>query len=285
MFKLGVQVSINKGLLFALEEALSLGCNAMQVFIRNPRGFKRRKFSRREVRLFKRFRKALRVCPFVIHAPYTLNLSALDRSLRKASKKVLKEDLDISDELEAEFYVIHFGSHPNRCEGLKLMQEEISEVLRSYKGNVLLLLENTAGGGYRLGASLEEIEYVFHKIKGKIGICLDTAHLYAYGYDIKERSKLDAFLNKFSKEIGLDNLKLLHLNDSFHPLGSRKDRHYHIGEGHIGEEGFALIINHPNLYNLPMILETPRAKLEDDIRNLNKVKYLRTTEGGRDEGI
>lgn len=273
MFRFGVHVSIAKGLIPALDEAEALNCKTMQIFIRNPRGYKRKGFKTQEIKIFNNKLKEKNIQPFVVHASYVLNLASSNKELRAKSISIVKEDLKICQEIDADLYVIHFGSNKDKDVGINLMQNSLERILNNYRGRTQLLLENTAGDGNRLGALIEEIRSII-LYQNSVGLCLDSAHLYSSGYNIKEEKTLKFFLNEFDDSIGLKRVKLLHLNDSYYKCGSKKDRHQHIGEGLIGLNGFKLFIRHPKLRNLPMILETPKSKEEDDIKNLNRVKYL-----------
>ena len=272
MFRLGVHVSISRGLLGALIKAESINCTAMQIFVRNPRGYSRRKLTDEEIKVFKKKRVGAGISPLVVHGSYILNLASKDKELREKTVALVKDDLKICNKIDAELYVIHFGSNVDKDSGIKFMKDALRKILTGYRGETVLLLENTAGEGNKLGSNIDEISEV---IKGvKAGICLDSAHLFAAGVNIRKKTVLNKFVNELDSKVGLSKLKLLHLNDSMYELGTHKDRHQHIGDGFIGPQGFRNFINHPALCNLPMILETPQTEEKDDIKNLNKVKYL-----------
>ncbi|MDP8233269.1 MAG: deoxyribonuclease IV [Candidatus Saelkia tenebricola] len=275
MFRLGVHISIAKGLVNSLIEAEGLKCTAMQIFIRNPRGYARKKLADQEIESFKNKRRSININPLVVHGSYLLNLASSDEKLRKKTISLVKEDLKICNVIDADLYVVHFGSNTDKKIGIKFMRESLGEILTGYKGNTVLLLENTAGEGNKLGSNIDQIAKSIKGLGKKVGICLDSAHLFAAGVDIRKKSVLNKFLQEFDSKIGLNKLKLLHLNDSKYGLAEHKDRHQHIGNGFIGRSGFKTFINHPLLCGLPMILETPSEKEKDDIKNLNKVKYLK----------
>lgn len=274
MFRLGVHVSIAGGLLSALKEALKLDCTSMQIFLRNPRGYRRREFLSSEIEEFHKIRRQKNIYPLVVHAGYIVNLASSQKKIRSSSIQLVREDLELSNRIGADMYLIHFGSHKDRELGLGLMNDSLAQILKKYKGRTLLVLENTAGEGNRLGASLDEMSRILSN-EFRIGFCLDSAHLFSAGYDLRRKKVLDELAEEIEQKIGFEKLKLLHLNDSYFEFGSRKDRHQHIGSGFIGEKAFKQILNHPGFKDLPVILETPRSKLEDDIQNLNRVKYLK----------
>ena len=284
MFRLGVHISISRGLLGAIIKAESINCTAMQIFIRNPRGYSRKKLRDEEIKAFKKKRIETGISPLIVHGSYILNLASKDKDLREKTVALVKDDLKICNKIGAELYVIHFGSNVDKDSGIKFIKDALREILTGYKGKTVLLLENTAGEGNKLGSNIDEISKV---IKGlpvgrplglgmKAGICLDSAHLFAAGVDIRKKVSLNRFIREFDSKVGLNKLKLLHLNDSLYELGAHKDRHQHIGGGFIGRSGFKNFINHPALCNLPMILETPQTEEKDDIKNLNRVKYIRS---------
>ncbi len=278
MLRLGVQVSISGRLSKAVERAKVLGCNTIQIFSRNPRSFKRVLRAEEEIEEFKKKRREARIYPLFIHTVYTLNLASSDTRFYRLSIRDFIRDLRDAQDLGAEFIVTHIGSfkRSSRQKGIKRVIRALENILGKMPSSLTLLLENTSGSGHWLGADFKEIAYIINSLgkPKKIGVCLDTCHAFSAGYNLREAKGLRELLREIDCYIGLDRLRLIHLNDSQDKLGSYKDRHFHIGEGYIGEEGFRRIINHTQLKNLPFILETPKKKEEDDFRNLEKVRRL-----------
>lgn len=272
MLRLGVHLSIAKGLTYLIKDIDKFKINTFQIFLRNPRGYNARKFKPREVKLLKEFIKINDIYPFVAHAGYVVNLCSESKLIRENSLELIREDLKIASQLGVNYYVIHFGSNPDRLSGLRFLHRYLKRI-KDLKSEVQILLENTAGEGYKLGAELEDLFWIANRIK-EIGICLDTAHLFSAGYDIRKRYVVDKIFKSIHINAGKDRVKLIHINDSWFHLGARKDRHQHIGKGYIGEKGFKNFLFHPEVRKIPLILETPKKNEKDDIMNLNRVKYL-----------
>jgi deoxyribonuclease-4 len=164
----------------------------------------------------------------------------------------------------------------SKDEAMEAVSKGINQAFEKVKNSIILLLENTAGQGTEIGYTFDQIERIIDQVDGKdrMGVCLDTAHSFEAGYDLSKREGIESMLESFNKTIGLKRLHLLHLNDSKTPLGSRKDRHWHIGEGYIGREGFRYLINHPLLKHLPGIMETPRTDTVEDLKNMKVIRSL-----------
>ncbi len=273
MLRLGVHLSIARGLNHVIKDIEKFKINTFQSFIRNPRGYNMRRFDCNEIKTLREFITARGIFPYFIHAGYIVNLCSPSKKIRVNSIRIVTQDLKIASKLGANYYVIHFGSHPDKKTGLKLFYTALKEIVTH--AEVEIILENTAGEGNKLGASLDDILWITTRIK-KIGICLDTAHLFSAGYDIRDSEIVNEIFTCLDKTISRERLKLIHLNDSYYPLGANKDRHHHIGKGYIGEDGFRNFLAHPVVRSLPLILETPKKNEKDDIVNLNKVKYLIT---------
>jgi len=282
--RIGVHCSIAHGLLGALEEAENLHCQTIQFFTRSPRVWNRRKIDNLEIRgdYFKKFKerqKFLDIYPLTLHTPYLPNLCSQDKKLYQHSLKVFIEDLEYAGLLGADYLTFHPGSYSEGStseEGGKRLSNALNLILKKIKNKVVILIENTSGGGRKIGWNFQEIGSVIEKIKEKrrIGICFDTCHAYAAGYEISTREGLKKTVDEIDEFIGLDKIKLLHINDSKKPLGSKIDRHEHLGKGYIGLEGFRLILNHPVFKNLPAILETPKKNPSADKRNLTILRNL-----------
>lgn len=280
IMRLGVHVSIAGHIYEAIDRASALGCNTFQIFPRNPRQIRPEDLDiLDDVQEFRRARSQAGIKPVVVHIPYTVNLASALERLHRLSVQSYIDDINDVALLEAEYVVTHLGSFTESTEeaGLDKFTQGISKILGKTAETVEILLENTAGSGSQLGATLEHLQYVIKKNNSnkRLGMCLDTAHAFAAGFDIRDKKGLDYLLGKIDKLIGLDRLKVIHLNDSKVELGSRVDRHEHIGQGYIGKEGFREIINHKSLKDLPFILETPKKSDEDDLMDLKMVRSLK----------
>lgn len=276
---LGVHVSIAGKIYDSIDRAKSLGCTAMQIFSRNPREWKHAPLDQQDIQEFKKRRKKSRISPLVIHVPYLTNLASPRSRLFYNSVRYNIEYLREADILGAEYLVTHMGSHKKSGEarGLNRVSEALNRILGRTAGlKTMILLENTSGSGSWLGYKFWHIKKIFDNLvdKKRVGVCLDTCHAYSAGYDLASESGFESTLNELDSLVGLEKLKVIHLNDTKDELDSRRDRHEHIGKGKIGLAGFKRLINHPKLRHLPFILETPKQDLEDDIRNLKTVRKL-----------
>jgi len=280
LLRLGVQVSIAGGIHYSIERALNLGCNTMQIFARNPRKFRKSYYLKKEeIEIFKKKLEKSGIFPLIIHSPYVLNLATPKRFLRWITVKEFVLDLIEAEKLGAQYFVTHTGCFKGTTEekGLKKAVKSLRKILKRTENlKIKILLENTAGSGTWLGYTFSHFHYILKELNfsRRIGVCLDTAHAWSAGFRINTQEGLDNLLEEIERNVGLKRLKVVHLNDTQDELGSRKDRHFHIGKGKIGEEGFSLIINHPSLRELPFILETPKKSEEDDKNNLAVVRRL-----------
>jgi len=277
--RLGVHVSIAGKIYEAVDRAKALNCECMQIFSRNPRGWQATKLDKADVEEFKKRRKEAGITPLVVHIPYLINLASPEDRLYKKSIQAYLEDIRRADLLSAEYFVTHLGSHKGKGRdlGIDRFARALDKIIKELKPKVKILLENTSGSGNWLGGDFEDIAEIMTKShqKDKLGLCFDTCHAYAAGYDIKNKKGLDETLKKIDKLIGINKLKLIHINDSKGDLGSHLDRHQHIGKGKIGKDGFRLILHHPKLRDLPYVLETPKEDVKSDHMNLKTVrKYL-----------
>jgi deoxyribonuclease-4 len=281
--RFGFHISIAGGFSKVVKRATARGCQTIQVFSRNPRGWKYTPLNLGEVAKFKVDIVASGVGPVFVHMPYLPNLAAPEPELYQRSIDSLCEDLKRAETLGAPFLVTHVGNRGEMGEeeALNRVSQAINLALRQVKNAVILLLENTAGQGTEIGYQFDQIGRIISEVedKGRVGVCLDTAHAFEAGYQLSTPEGLVATLEEFDQTIGLNRLHLLHLNDSKTPLGSRSDRHWHIGEGHIGLRGFELIVNHPHLHHLPGIMETPRREDADDLKNMEAIRRLDRTQG------
>ncbi len=276
--RFGFHISIAGGFKNVIKRAKERKCETIQLFSRNPRGWSYSPLNPEDVEIFKRELKESNIYPVFIHLPYLPNLGTWKKELYEKSLISLKEEILRAEILGIEYVVMHPGSSSGTGfeESARRIIEGINRVIEETETKTMILLENTSGEGNEIGKDFDEIKYIIEGVidEEKVGVVLDTAHLFEAGYPIHTADGLEKTLKEFDKKIGLHKLKLLHLNDSKTPLGSKKDRHWHIGEGEIGREGFRRIVNHPMLRDLPGIMETPRKKTGDDIRNMETIKSL-----------
>ncbi len=276
--KFGFHISIAGGLSKVLERAKIRGCETLQLFSRNPRGWKFTALDAEEVKKFRKDFEKKSIWPLFVHMPCLPNLATPDESLYIKSVASLCEDLKRTEELGVDFLIMHVGSHLGGDEetAVKRVAEGVNQGLARVKNKVILLLENTAGSGSEIGYSFMQIKDIIEQIddKSRIGVALDVAHAFESGYDLRTRDGVSNTIADFDKKIGLKKLYLLHLNDSKSEYNSRVDRHWHIGKGKIGIEGFLAIVNHQALRHLPGIMETPRTDTKEDLKNMAVIKSL-----------
>lgn len=254
---IGAHMSVAKGLNKALDHALSINADTMQIFTRNPRGGKAKALDLAEVELFKKMVQEHNFGPWVAHAPYTVNLASAKDDVREFGVQTLKEDLRRVDAWGGKLLVVHSGAHTGagREQGLARLIEALREILAEAPQEVSLLLEMMSASGSELGSTFAEISQVLETLNAaNLGVCLDTAHLFAAGYDVRD---WDNVWQKVMQDFGAEWVKAIHLNDSLVDLGAHKDRHARLGEGMIGLEAFKNIVTHPSTKELPLILETP----------------------------
>lgn len=258
MLHIGCHLSSSKGFLAMGREAVKLGADTFQYFTRNPRGSRAKAIDPQDVAQYREFLQEHHFAPVVAHAPYTLNACSADPRVREFAWQTMADDLRRMEYTPGGLYNFHPGSHVGQGpqEGVRLIAELLNGILTP-ETTATVLLETMAGKGSEVGRTFEELRAILDRVElsDKMGVCLDTCHVFDGGYDIVHH--LDEVLAEFHRVIGLSRLKAIHLNDSMNPLGSRKDRHQKIGEGYIGLEAFVRIINHPALKDLPFILETP----------------------------
>lgn len=276
--RLGVHVSIAGKIYDSLDRAHELGCEAMQIFSRNPRGWQEPKFTLEDAEEFRRRKKRFDIYPVVVHIPYTINLASPDDALYERSILSYIKDIKAADSLDSEYFVTHLGSHTGSGEkqGVKRFQDALNRIIEKAKPQCMILLETTAGQGDSLGHRFAQIGELIRAVKdkSKIGVCLDTAHVFAAGYDITTKQGFSDTISEFDSAIGIEKLKVIHINDSMSGFGSRVDRHENITKGKIGEKGFDPILSHPKTRKLSFILETPKKKPADDAINLKKLREI-----------
>ncbi len=276
--KIGAHVSIAGGIEKSPGRAHEVGCECFQIFTRSPRGGNPPPLDKKTVESFLTACSMYAFRDYYIHTPYLINLASEDKNIRSTSIDIIKEEIRRGDVIGAAYVMTHIGSSKQMgskkaisrvVEGLRMVLE-----MSGYKTK--LLLENSAGQGMTIGDTFGDLYEILEKVgNAELGVCLDTAHLFAAGYDIRTKIALTKVIKEFSYVIGLNRLKLLHGNDSKVRLGYKKDRHQHIGKGFIGLNGFRAILNNPGLQGVDLIVETPLERIEDDIRTLNRLRELK----------
>jgi deoxyribonuclease-4 len=275
--RFGVHVSIKNGFTGAAGEALKLGCDGFQIFAGNPRGWARKELDPTETAGFKRLRAQTTLWPVVVHMAYLPNPASEDPELSRKSLQTFAADFGRANLLGADFFVMHPGkAKDNRESALQRVAAMVNRVLAEVGGPTLLLFENQAGMGSEIVAELEDLGRLLSLVdeQGRVGICFDTCHAFAAGYDLSSRQGWERTLDQIEKLMGLETIKVFHINDSTGDLGSKLDRHHHIGQGKIGLAGFEYMVNHPRISKIPGILETPQRDPEDDRRNLATLRKL-----------
>ena len=260
MSYIGAHVSIAGGTEKAAERAKKQGCEVMQIFVQSPQTFKTSQTTDEEIKLFKASLKKYTIKEVYVHAPYLINLASENNRTRYGSINIIKKNLERASFLGCTYLMTHMGSflESSHKAGIDRVVKSIQTILEGYTGTCGLLLELSAGSGHIIGSKFEEIQYILKKCGVKnLGVCLDTAHIFSSGYSLIGKKAITDTLKKFDATIGLNNLKLAHLNDSTVPFASRKDRHADIGDGEIGAENIILLINHSLLKKCNFILETP----------------------------
>ncbi|MGA2465490.1 MAG: deoxyribonuclease IV [Thermodesulfobacteriota bacterium] len=276
--RFGFHISIAGGFSRVAERAELRGCETIQLFSRNPRGWKYSPLGKKNIEEFRSSTKSSGLFPIFLHLPYLPNIASLESKFYKRSVDSVITDLERAEKLGAQYLIIHIGHRmeSSEDEGIEAVFQGINQAFEKVKNPVILLMENTAGQGTEIGYTFDQIKKIIERVHDhqRMGVCLDTAHSFEAGYDLSNKDGLERTLETFDQTIGLKRLHLLHLNDSKTPLGSRKDRHWHIGEGYIGLEGFRNLINHPLLKHLPGIMETPRKDTVEDLKNMEVIRSL-----------
>ena len=258
MLDIGCHLSSARGFTHMGKEALQIGANTFQFFTRNPRGGKAKELDPQDIREFLALAEREGFGRLVAHAPYTLNPCSAAEKVRNFAFMVMEDDMKRMEQIPGNYYNFHPGSHVGQGveKGIAMITELLNRIITPRQQTVILL-ETMAGKGSEIGGRFEELRAILDGVQeqDKIGVCLDTCHISDAGYDIV--NDLEGVLQEFDQIIGLDRLHALHLNDSLNPVGARKDRHARLGEGHLGFETIARVINHPRLKGLPCVLETP----------------------------
>jgi deoxyribonuclease-4 len=278
MLRIGAHVSISDGFPAAVDREAELGGNCGQVFVGSPRGWTVGEVEATAAEAFRDAAETQDVGPWIVHGTYLVNLATPKDDLARKSIDCVQAELDAAATLGIPYYVSHPGAHTGAGAetGIQSVGERLSEI--NVPDGVTLLLENTAGKGTTVGKRLEALDDMVAASAhdyGDLGVCLDTCHLFAAGYDFTDEAGMNDLVEEIDATVGVEHVRYLHLNDSKHPLGSEKDEHEHVGEGEIGERGFELFVNHDAIRDKPMVLETP----EDGkgyAWNIETVRDLRT---------
>ena len=273
---IGFHAPIKNGLHEALLISRELGCDTVQIFSRNPRGWKAKVLTDDEIKLFKRVRRQTRISPVVIHANYLINLAAADPAMLEKSRESFREELERGLLLGADYLVVHPGSAKGACEadGIRTCSESLKIAAQGLKLRKLrILLENTAGQGECIGHRFEHLREIIDLCPElSLGVCFDTAHAFTAGYDIREPDGLEALIQRIQKTVKTRRVRAIHFNDSRAEYNSRVDRHWHIGEGHIGRNALCRVARHPQLAQAAFILETPYVDPRVDVKNIKALR-------------
>ncbi|HKX31868.1 MAG TPA: deoxyribonuclease IV [Blastocatellia bacterium] len=280
--RLGVHTGIGGGLHRSIIEASEKGCQTWQIFSRNPRGWAARPLTEEEIRLFHEKHRESGLTPCIIHACYLINLAAPTSEIRIKSIIAFRDEIERGLAIGADYLVVHPGSSrgasfEEAIENCASAMHEAAAGLedRMWRSNFQILIENTAGQGNQIGRSFEQVQQILTRCPDlPMGMCLDTAHSFAAGYDWRDEQTAKRALTLLGKTVGFDKVKAVHFNDSKAAFNSLVDRHWHIGQGEIGDEGLARVLNHPQLRRLPFILETPQDDQTNDLTNLAAARAL-----------
>ena len=274
--RLGIHVHVRGGYAAALEHAARAGARAVQVFSTNPRTYRISPPDPNALGLFRRLRDDAGISPAIIHSSYLINLASEDPKIVAGSLRLLKADLDVASIGEIRYVNTHLGSYGtrSRAEGFSAACRALEDVLTNISDNVVLLMENSAGAGQLCGGTLEELgRFIASVDHPQLGVCLDTAHAWAAGYEINTERGVDDFLYQAAEHVGLERIHLFHLNDTQVALGANRDRHWHIAEGNIGFTGFRALAARPELQEKVGILETPGDDADDE-RNMRMIQTI-----------
>jgi deoxyribonuclease-4 len=276
--RLGFHVSISGGFSLAVQRAHELGCSTMQIFSRNPRGWTVKPIDPDDAAEFRKLREQYDIGPVFVHTNYLINLASPKPDLYERSIEQFVIDLERTERLGAEYLVTHLGSASGQEPGWMIdrVSGALNMAMKLHRPLATILLENTAGEKGDVGYTFEQVQQVIAGLTdtANIGVCYDTCHGFAAGYDIRTKKDVDAVAKKIDETVGLGRLRGMHLNDCLRDFESRVDRHWHIGEGKIGAEGFKALLNHTAFRDIPKIMETPKETEEDDPRNMKMVRSL-----------
>jgi len=276
-------MSVAGGLENAIDAATAAGCDCLQIFVKNQRQWNAAPLTDEQIARYMSAQQASSIAPVVAHATYLLNLASADRALREKSIRCMIDELERCEALGVASLIFHPGAHMNSTpgEGMKRVSKSLDAVHKSCKGfHSRILLETTAGQGTALGWRFEQIAEIIDQTAApeRLGVCLDTCHLFAAGYDFRTRKGYEAMMAEMDESFGCDRVECIHTNDSKREAGSRVDRHDHIGKGKIGKAAFAHFVNDPHFRDVPFILETPKGQTgrgtDLDVVNLRKLRAL-----------
>ncbi|HEV2262863.1 MAG TPA: deoxyribonuclease IV [Candidatus Rubrimentiphilum sp.] len=274
--RIGVHVRVSAGYAAAVEYAKRVKCMAIQIFSSNPRSYRTSALNRPALDAFRELRVQAGIAPCAIHTAYLINLASEDPKVANGSLALLKYDLETADAGGIDYVNTHLGAYGkrDRNEGFVAACRLLEQALESIAPGVRLVMENSAGAGTLCGGTLEELgQFITTIDHPQLGVCIDTAHAWAAGYEINSQRGVDDFLYQVAETIGLDNVPMFHFNDTQIPLGGNRDRHHHIGEGNIGFEGFRALAARPELRDKMAILETPGEEA-DDARNMETIRAI-----------
>ena len=278
--QVGMHVSIAGSIDKAVDNALILGCSAFQIFTRSPRGWEAKPLSNSDINNFREKLAASKINRFAVatHMPYLPNLSSPEDDPFAKSLDSLVEELKRCSKLGVPYLVAHLGSHKGAGDqkGMKNLVKAFTKAAENTPDDVIVLLENTAGQKNSVGSDFEQLASILSQLKPskRFGVCFDTCHAFAAGYDLRSQETVKSTLDQFDKHVGIEHLKIIHLNDSKGEIGCNLDRHEHIGLGKIGEAGLSYVVKFANSKKIPIILETPIDDRRDDFGNIKKVKEL-----------
>lgn len=269
---LGAHMSIAGGVEKAILRGEKIGCRTIQMFTKSTNQWKAKSLSKKEIETFKNLYKKSSINPICAHTSYLINLSSPEKDMYQKSVQSIQMEIDRCRLLNIPYLILHPGSTKGKdvSFGIKRVSDALNKVYsRKSECNVMICIETTAGQGNNIGYRFEHIKEIIERTHIQTGVCLDTSHIFAAGYDIRNKKTYTQTLNEFDKIIGIDKLKVIHLNDSKKELGSRKDRHEHIGKGFIGPQAFRLLMNDKRLKKIPKILETPKGPdMKEDRENM-----------------
>lgn len=279
---LGAHMSISGGKHRAFERGESIGCTAIQLFTKNNRQWKAKPLNQEEIELFKTTAKQSSIQSLVAHATYLINIGSPNKIIEKKSVDAVIIELKRCNALGIPYLVLHPGSHLNTDEEscIKRIATNLNKILKATPGKTMLLLETMAGQGSTVCHTFETIAHIIKqsKYKHRLGVCFDTCHAFVAGYDFRTQKTYDAMWKEFDHIIGLNKLKVIHINDSKRELGSKVDRHAEIGKGKLGLQAFRLLCNDKRFFNIPKILETPMKELDDHLKNMKIIYSLLSPE-------
>jgi len=273
---LGAHMSITGGVENAVLRGAEIGCNIIQIFTKNNNQWKSAPLLKDNIERFIMLSKKLKISEIFAHTSYLINLSSPDRIIFQKSYESLIDEIERCEKLRIKYLVLHPGSTGGKDIGVDIISDAFNKLFSERRNtNITICIETTAGQGHSIGYRFEHIAEIIARTGNRLGVCLDTCHIFAAGYDIRDKRTYNKTFKEFDNIIGIKKIKIIHINDSKRELGSRVDRHEHIGKGCIGLKGFELLMNDEKLKNIPKILETPKGKdMKEDIENMNILTAL-----------